>query len=178
MKILGHVPGTKPSSFILHPSSFCAAPLSGLLSRSLELEPASMLPRERLSTGCETIRYDETSWLAVREGTEEDCLATGEGRRGAPIGKTESWQKTQRSGGLRGQGLPRFTSQLLSWLSRSENPHPGSSALNASELIHSTQDCALQSRPSPAGRGWCSVSHNGSTRRHRRSATPRNPATQ
>ncbi len=35
-----------------------------------------------------------------------------------------------------------------------KTPHPGSSALNASELIHSTQDCALQIRPSPAGRGW------------------------
>src|SRR6266536_3285092 len=33
-------------------------------------------------------------------------------------------------------------------------PHPGSSALNASELIHSTLYCALQSPPSPVGRGW------------------------
>ena len=32
-------------------------------------------------------------------------------------------------------------------------PHPGSSALTASKLIHSTLNCALQSRPSPAGRG-------------------------
>jgi hypothetical protein len=56
--------------------------------------------------------------------------------------------------GVRGQGLPRLTSQLLWWMPRSETPHPGSSALASLKLIHSTLDCALQSRPSPVGRGW------------------------
>src|SRR5205807_2994296 len=43
---------------------------------------------------------------------------------GAHLGDTESSQSTQRSGGVRGQGFQRFTSQLSWWLSRSENPSP------------------------------------------------------
>jgi hypothetical protein len=90
----------------------------------------------------------------TRQGTGNHPLPTGEGRRGAHVAEIESSDGTQRSGGVRGQGLPRFTSQLLWWVSRSENPSPRLFRAGCSELIHSTLDCALQSRPSPAGRGW------------------------
>ncbi len=61
------------------------------------------------------------------------------------------------------EGSKRGTAESTPFAS---TPH-GSSALNASELIHSTQDCALQSRPSPAGRGsgTANLQQNGPGRR-------------
>ncbi len=37
---------------------------------------------------------------------------------------SEPFIRLQRSGGVRGQGSPRFTSQLFWWMPRSENPSP------------------------------------------------------
>jgi hypothetical protein len=101
--------------------------------------------------GCE-VASSRASACGMHRGGHP--LPTGEGRRGARIAESESSQNSQRCGGVRGQGFPRFTSQLLWWLSRWENPSPRLFRAGCSELIHSTPDCALQSRPSPVGRGW------------------------
>src|SRR5580765_2366312 len=80
-----------------------------------------------MRTGAMGVHATVNTSGAIRLGERRDVehpLPPGEGRRGARIAESESLQSSQRSGGVRGQGLPRFTSELLWWSSRSENPSP------------------------------------------------------
>jgi hypothetical protein len=51
-------------------------------------------------------------------------LPPGEGRRGARMAESESLPGSQRSGGVTGQGLPRFMAQRLWCCLVPENPSP------------------------------------------------------
>ncbi len=96
---------------------------------------------------------------------QEDTLSHRErvaAARSSPC--AESSANSQRAGGVRGRGLhERFCTRFLGSCAQVQQrarqrngngPHPGTSALAAGKLIHGPQECALQCRPSPAGRGW------------------------
>ncbi len=97
----------------------------------------------------------------------EDTLSHRErvaAERASPC--AESSANCQRRGGVKGQGFHGVSwkrpfdgsvavVQRRAWRPNEKDaPHPGNSALTAAKLIHGRENCALQCRPSPAGRGW------------------------
>jgi hypothetical protein len=90
---------------------------------TVRTSPTHPLPAEGQARACDRPSSMKISDGATRllGGSEraKHPLPTGEGRSGARISESESLHSSQRSGGVRGQGLPRFTSQCCG-----ENPSP------------------------------------------------------